>query len=434
MRNRNAGVAFILIVLILDTLGIGVVVPVLPKLVTQLSRGDLAAGSRYYGFFVAAYALMQVLFAPMLGALSDRYGRRPVILASLLGAALDYALLALAPDLWWLFLGRVLAGVTGASFSAATAYIADVTPPAKRAQSFGLVGVAFGVGFIIGPAIGGLAGSYNLRAPFVLAACLNLANFLYGVFVLPESLSRENRRPVSFARANPFGALVNLGRSPVLLGLTGTMLCGYLAQQILQSSWALYTGERFGWSPRDVGMSLAFVGVIAALVQGGLVRVIVPKLGERRSLLFALVFSVAGHTAFALSTRGWMMYVFIVPFALGGLAGPAVQAILSREVTASEQGELQGSLTSLSSLSAVVAPLLATSLFARFAPATATPRIPGAPFFAAAVINLVGLGLAARLFARLPAAKAAEAPEVKAAADGVAAPGLAADTTETPGA
>lgn len=402
MRSRKAGVAFILVVLFLDTLGIGVVVPVLPKLVTQLSRGDLAEGSRYFGVFVAVYALMQVLFAPMLGALSDRFGRRPVILASLLGAALDYVLLAVAPDLWWLFVGRVIAGVTGASFSAATAYIADVTPPEKRAQSFGLIGAAFGLGFIVGPAIGGLVGDRSLRAPFVVAAGLNLANFLYGAFVLPESLAPEHRRPVSLARANPLGALARLGRSRVLLGLAGTMFCGYMAQQILQSTWALYTQERFGWSPRDVGVSLAAVGLAAALVQGGVVRMVIPRLGERRALLVALCFNIAGHVAFGLSTRGWMMYAFLFPFALGGVAAPAGRALLSREVGASEQGELQGSLGSLSSLSAVLAPLLSTSLFARFAPATATPRIPGMLFFAAALFNLVGLGLAARLFARLP--------------------------------
>lgn len=410
MGSRKASVAFILVVLFLDTLGIGVIIPVLPKLITQLSRGDVAEGSRYYGLFVSAYALMQVLCAPMLGALSDRFGRRPVILASLLGAALDYVLLALAPDLWWLFVGRVLAGVTGASFSAATAYIADVTPPEKRAQSFGLIGAAFGFGFIVGPALGGILGEHSLRAPFVVSAGLNLANFLYGLFVLPESLGREHRRPVSFARANPLGALLNLGRSRVLLGLAGTLICSFLAQQILQSTWALYTAERFAWTPRDVGVSLAVVGVAAGLVQGGLVRVVVPKLGERRALVLALVFNVGGHLAFGLATRGWMMYVFLVPFALGGIAGPAVQAILSREVKASEQGELQGSLTSLSSMSAVLAPLLSTSLFARFAPATATPRIPGMPFFAAALFNAVGLLLAVRLFARLPPSPPVEKP------------------------
>ncbi len=402
-RTRNATVAFILVVIVLDTLGIGVVIPVLPRLIQTFVVGDVAEASRYFGVFVSAYATMQFLFAPVVGALSDRLGRRPVILVSILGAALDYLLLAFAPSLSWLFVGRVVAGITGASFSAATAYIADITPAEKRAQSFGLVGAAFGVGFILGPAVGGLLATVHLRAPFLLAAGLNMLNLAYGFFVLPESLAPEHRRPFDLARANPLGALRRIGRSPILLGFTGTLLCAYLAQQILQSVWALYTQAEFDWRPLQIGISLAVVGVMTGVVQGGLVRVSMRRLGERKSVLAGLLFNAMGFTAFGLATEGWMMYALIVPFSLGGIAGPAIQALLTRQVGPTEQGELQGSLSSLQSVTAIVGPILATGLFSRFAPAGAVPHVPGAPFFAAATLVVLGMVLAWRLFARLPA-------------------------------
>ncbi len=398
---KNASVAFIFVVLLLDTLGIGLIIPVLPRLIDDIIEGDLTVASRYFGALVALYSAVQFVCAPILGALSDRFGRRAVILSSLLGAALNYVLLALAPNLAWLVVGRVIAGATGASFSAATAYIADVTPAEKRAAAFGLVGAAFGLGFIIGPALGGLLGGVSLRAPFVVAAGLNGLNVVYGLFVLPESLAPENRRAFSFRRANPLASLKNLTRSPTLLGLSGTIICAYTAQMILQSVWALHTQARFGWSPFNIGISLAVVGLASGLVQAGLVRVAIPKLGEPRAVLVGLVFSVTGYIAMGAATEGWMMYVLIFPFAIGGISGPAVQAILTREVGASEQGELQGTLVSLQSLTAIFGPILATSLFARFAPETAVPRIPGAAFYAAAMLNAIGFVLAWRLFARL---------------------------------
>ncbi len=398
---KSASVAFIFVVLLLDTLGIGLIIPVLPRLIDEIVEGDLANASRYYGALVALYSMMQFLFAPILGALSDRFGRRAVILSSLLGAALNYLLLAFAPNLAWLVVGRIIAGLTGASFSAATAYIADVTPAEKRAAAFGLVGAAFGLGFIIGPALGGLLGGVSLRAPFLVAAGLNGLNVVYGLFVLPESLAPENRRAFSLRRANPLASLKNLTRSPVMIGLTGTILCAYTAQMILQSIWALHTQARFDWQPVDIGISLAAVGLASAIVQAGLVRVPIPKLGEQRAVLVGLFFSVTGYIAMGTATQGWMMYVLIFPFALGGIAGPAVQAILTREVGPSEQGELQGTLVSLQSLTAIFAPILATSLFARFAPETAVPRIPGAAFYAAALLNAIGFALAWRLFAKL---------------------------------
>jgi len=401
-RPNRASVSFILITLLLSTLGVGVVVPVLPRIVSSFLGGDIAASSRYYGSFVAVYAAMQFLFAPILGGLSDRFGRRPVILMSLLGAALDYLLLALAPDLAWLFVGRVMAGITGASFSAASAYIADVTPPEKRAQSFGLIGAAFGLGFIIGPAAGGVLGSIHLRLPFLAAAGLSLANFLYGLFVLPESLAPENRRPFSFRRANPLSSLRNLGRHRVILGLTGALVCSFMAQHILRNVWALYTEVRFGWDALDIGLSMALVGLAGAIVQGVLIRPLFSRLGERRALVLGLAVSVTGFVAIGVASQGWLLCVFIVPFALGGIAEPAMQGLISREVGPSEQGQLQGSLASLASLTAIAGPLLGTGLFAWFARPLAGPSVPGAPFFAAACFQALALVLVLRLFARIP--------------------------------
>jgi DHA1 family tetracycline resistance protein-like MFS transporter len=398
----QASTAFILVTLLLDTLGVGLIIPVGPQLVASFLHDDLGAASRYFGALFALYSAMQFFFAPILGSLSDRFGRRAVIFPSLFGAFASYLISALAPSLAWLFVGRVIAGVTGASFSAATAYIADVTPPAKRAQSFGLVGAAFGLGFVVGPVLGGVLGNVDLRLPYKVAAALNLVNFLYGLFVLPESLLRENRRPFSLARANPFSALRNLGRHPIVLGLTGTITCGYLAQMILQSVWMLSNKARFGWTPAGVGVSLGVVGVATALVQGLLIRSIVPWLGERRVVLVAQAIGAACFVGFALATEGWMIYAITFPFALGGLAGPATQALLSREVGPSEQGELQGSLAGLASLAAIAGPLLGTALLSRFGPRDAVPYLPGAPFLAAACCNLLGLALAARLFARSP--------------------------------
>ncbi len=406
VSTRRGAVPFVLVTVALDTLGVGLIIPVGPRLVGSFLGGDLGAASHYFGLLLALYSVMQFAFAPVLGGLSDRFGRRAVILLSLLGAAGSYLTSALAPALGWLFLGRTVAGITGASFSAAGAYVADVTPPEKRAQSFGLIGAAFGLGFILGPALGGLLGGFGLRVPYFVAAGLNFLNLLYGLFVLPESLAVQNRRSFSLKRANPIGSLRALGRHPVVLDLTGTMMCAFLSQMILQGVWALYSQARFDWSVRSVGVSLMVVGLGTALVQGVLVRALTPRLGERRLLVLGLSLSVAGHLGFALATQGWMMYAVLVPFTLGGLAGPATQAIITSAVGPKEQGELQGSLNSLSGLAAIIGPLLGTGLLAHFAPETAHPRVPGAPFFAAAAISAIGLVLALRLFARRPTVSA----------------------------
>jgi DHA1 family tetracycline resistance protein-like MFS transporter len=402
-RVRQGSTTFIFITVLLDTLGIGLIIPVGPQLVASFLDGDLGRAAHVFGILFSVYSTMQFFFAPILGGLSDRFGRRGVILPSLVGAATSYVLSGLAPTLAWLFVGRIIAGATGASFSAANAYVADVTPPQKRAAAFGVIGAAFGLGFILGPAIGGILGDRGLRIPYFVAAGLNFLNFLYGLFVLPESLPLESRRPFTLARANPFVSLVNLGRHPIVLGLTGTLTATYLAQMILQSVWALSGQARFGWTPQSVGLSLMAVGLSTAIVQGALVRMVIARLGERRALLLGLAMSVAGQVGFGFATRGWMMYAMILPFCLGGLAGPATQALITTEVGPTEQGEVQGSLNSLAGVMAVVGPLLGTALFARFGTDAARPHVPGAPFLASACFLVVGWWLAARLFAKTPA-------------------------------
>ncbi len=338
----------------------------------------------------------------MLGGLSDRFGRRPVLLVSLLGGGLDYLVMALAPNLWILFVGRVISGITGANITAANAYIADVSAPHERAKNFGLVGAAFGVGFILGPALGGLLAGISLRAPFYAAAGIALLNWLYGAFILPESLAPANRRPFSWRRANPLGSLAALRRSQLVAGLAFVYVCVGLAQNALNSVWVLYTGYRFGWTPFMNGLSLTLLGVLAAVVQGFLVRLIVPKIGERNAVLVGLASSCVGFFLYGFSTVGWMMFAVMVIGSLGGLAGPAAQALISRAVAADEQGEVQGALASVMSLTGVVAPVAATSLFAYFTSPAAPVPLPGAPLFMAAALATVALWVCWRLFKRVP--------------------------------
>jgi len=341
---------------------------------------------------------MQFLCAPVLGSLSDHYGRRPVILASLLGSGLDYLLLAVAPSLAWFYLGRIIAGITGANITAASAYIADVSPPEKRAQSFGLIGAAFGLGFIAGPALGGLLGGMGLRVPFFAAAGLTLVNWLYGLWVLPESLDPENRRAFSWRRANPIGSLLALRRHPAVLGLTGTFFLLHLGHAAVHSTWVLYTAYRYAWTVTQTGLSLAIVGVMAALVQGGLVRAIVPRLGERRAIAAGLVVSAITMAGYALATQGWMIYPILIFGSLGGITGPAAQSLISKTVSANEQGAVQGALTSLGSVAGTIGPVIASSLFAYFISPRAPFLLPGAAFFAGVLFQLGALSLALRAF------------------------------------
>lgn len=396
MQSRPAAVRFIVVTVLLDMLGIGVIVPVLPKLVTTMYGGDLSDGSFVFGWFVASYALMQFLFSPVLGNLSDAYGRRPVLLISLFGAGLDYLLMAFAPDLKWLFVGRVLSGITGANIAAANAYIADVSPPEERAKNYGLIGACFGAGFIFGPALGGLLGTYGLRVPFIAAAVLNLCNTLYGFFVLPESLAPENRRRFDWSRINPLASLRALGRFPVVLGLTATIALERLAHDTFPSTWVLFTTYRFNWTEAQNGLSLAVVGLMFGMVQGGVAGKFVAKFGERRALLFGLIVSALGFLLYGLATQGWMLYAIIVATSIGGVAGPALMSMITKLVPPTEQGSLQGALSSVQSLAAIVGPLLATSLFGYFTAPRAPLHLPGAAFLASAVLVALGAILAAR--------------------------------------
>lgn len=396
MQNRNAGMRFILITVLLDMLGIGVIIPVLPKLVTTLYGGDISAGASVFGWFVASYALMQFVFSPVLGNLSDAYGRRPIILSSLLGAGLDYLLMAFAPTWKWLFIGRVISGITGANISAANAYIADVSAPEDRAKNFGLIGACFGVGFILGPALGGLLGSYGLRVPFMAAAGLNLLNALYGFFVLPESHARENRRPFDWKRANPLASLQGLTRYPVVLGLTAVIALERIAHDSLPSVWVLYTTYRFNWTELENGLSLTLVGIMFAIVSAGLTGKMVKKLGERKAIIFGLIVGSISFLVYGLATKGWMMYAMIVLGSIGGIGGAAIQSLITKLVSASEQGAVQGVISSIQAVAAIIGPLMATNLFAYFTSPAAPVHLPGAAFIASSILVAISALLAIR--------------------------------------
>lgn len=383
----------VFLTILLDVVGLGLVVPVIPDLIRELGGGSLADASAIGGWLGFTYAALQFVCAPILGGLSDRFGRRPVLLLALVGFGLDYLVQGLAPTLAWLFVGRAIAGMTGASFTVAAAYIADVTPPERRSQNFGLIGAAFGLGFIVGPALGGILGSVSPRLPFFVAAALALANAAAGFFFLPESLDRVHRRPFAWRRANPVGSFAALGRIRTHLGFVAGLFLLQLAGHALQSTWSFSTMERFGWTQRDVGMSLAFVGVVVAVVQGGLARRWLPRLGEARAVRISLGLYLVGMLAFAFATKGWMMYAIMIPYGLAGLAGPALQGLVSAAVPASGQGELQGALTGLTAVANVIGPPLMTGLFTHFAAANAPVYFPGAPFAMGAVL-IVGIAIA----------------------------------------
>lgn len=394
--KKQAALGFVFITLLVDCIGIGIILPIMPGLIQELNGGDLSEASIYGGLLTFSYAAFQFLFAPIIGGLSDRYGRRPVLLASLMGLGIDYIFLAFAPSLAWLFLGRIIAGIFGASFTTVMAYIADISPVEKRAQNFGLVGVAFGLGFIIGPVIGGIFSEWGIRVPFMVAAALSLLNWLYGYFVLPESLSLENRRPFDWKRANPIGAILHVRKYPALFSLIFAVLLLYISGHAAQSTWTFYTMEKFGWDEKTVGYSLGLVGVMMALVQGGLIRIVIPKFGQNKTLYAGLISYIVGFLLFAFATESWMVFVFIIPYCLGAVAGPAIQGILSTKVSAKEQGELQGIMAAMMSTASIIGPLLMTNLFSAFTKADAPTYFPGAPFMMGAVLTLISLILCIR--------------------------------------
>ncbi|MBX2797144.1 MAG: TCR/Tet family MFS transporter [Myxococcales bacterium] len=385
---RSAAPRFIFVTLLLDILGIGIIIPVLPEVVEALVGAGETEAARYYGPLVATYAVMQTLFSPLLGALSDRYGRRPVLLLSMFGMGVSYVVMGLAPSLWVLFVGRCLAGVTGATITTANAYMADISTAETRAKNFGLVGAAFGVGFVLGPALGGLLGEYGPRVPFFGAAVAVFANVVWGTLVLPESLPEERRRAFGWADANPLSGLANLSVNPLVAGLAGVLMLQSLAQRGLESVWVLYTGYRYGWGPQENGLSLAVVGVGAAIVQGGLVRRIVPRFGEPRSLLGGLLLTTVAFCLYGSVPQGWMILVVIPLGSLGAIAGPSLMSLVTGSVEPERQGAVQGALASLQSLTTIVAPLLATALFVMGTDGTMGLTLPGAPFYLSAVFLL----------------------------------------------
>lgn len=392
--SRKAAITFIFITLLIDVTGLGLIIPVFPELITKMTGLGISGVSQWGGLLTVTYAIMQFFCAPIIGNLSDKYGRRPVLLVSLIGFGIDYLFMALAPTIGWLFISRVIAGITGASFTTASAYIADVSTNETRAQNFGMLGAAFGLGFIIGPSAGGLLAEYGLRVPFFVAAGFALLNALYGYFVLPESLAKENRRPFEWKRANPIGSLLHLKKYPAVLGLITSLVLVYIAAHALQSTWTYINIDRFHWSKKLLGLSLGVVGLMTLIVQGGLIRFINPKLGNERSVYIGLAIYSIGMLSFAFATESWMMFAFMVPYCLGGIAGPALQAILSGHVPPSEQGELQGALTSMISLTSIVGPLVMTNLFAFFTRPGSKIHFSGAPFLLGSILLMVSAVIA----------------------------------------
>jgi MFS transporter, DHA1 family, tetracycline resistance protein len=412
VRKAGSGaLLFIFILVLIDSVGFGIILPVLPRLIMQLTGVGIDRAARYGGWLAFVYALMQFFCAPVLGNLSDRFGRRPVLLCAVFALGVDYLIMGVAPAIGWLFLGRAIAGITGASFTPAYAYVADITEPERRAQSFGLMGAAFGIGFIVGPAIGGLLGTLGPRAPFFAAGTIALANFAFGCFALPESLPPARRRAFHWARANPLGTLRQMRRYPVVLVTLGALFLWQLAHQVLPSTWAFYTISKFHWTSAQVGYSLAFVGLVMAVAQGVLTRVLVPWLGgERRAALAGMAGALLAYTGYALATHGWMMYAVGLATFLFALTYPSMNAVASQQIPADAQGELQGAVASVYSLSAIIGPPLMTQIFSRFSDPAAELYFPGAAFLAAAALTVACAVLFLRAMRLTPQPVAARKP------------------------
>lgn len=378
----------VLVTVLLDMLGIGIIVPVIPSLIESLAGKDIANASVIGGWLFMVYSAMQFLWGPVIGNLSDAYGRRPVLLLSILGLCIDYLVTAFAPTVAWLFVGRLLAGVCGASYTTASAYVADITAPEERAKAFGMIGAAFGTGFVLGPGIGGLLGQFGPRTPFFVAAGFSLLNFIYAAVVLPESLPAERRRPFALLRANPLGAVLALRRHPLLIRWALAIFITFLAQAVYPAVWAFAAIARYGWGEASIGLSLAFYGVVSALFQGALVGPSIRLMGERRSALVGMVVGVVAAAGYAWASEGWMVYALIVFGGLQGIAMPAINALMTHEVEADAQGELQGAVASLQALGSVFGPPLMTGIFAFFVGPRAPVAFAGAPFLLAAVLML----------------------------------------------
>ena len=399
-NKKQAALGFIFVTMLIDVIGWGIIIPVIPGLIEELISGDISEAAKVGGWLTFSYAITQFLFAPIVGNLSDKFGRRPIILISLFGFTLDYLLLAFAPTITWLFIGRIIAGITGASITTASAYIADISTPENRAKNFGMIGAAFGLGFIIGPVIGGVLGQYGARIPFYATAILCFLNFLYGYFILPESLSEENRRPFELKRANPVGSFMHLKKYPSLINLVLATFILYVASHAIQTNWSYFTMYKFDWNEGMVGISLGAIGLLVALVQGVLIRWINPILGNEKSIYTGFFMYSLGMLLFAFASESWMMFAFLIPYCLGGIAGPALQAVISIQVPSSEQGEIQGTLTSVMSASAIVGPPLMTGIFYYFTQKDSEIIFAGAPFLLGGVLMILSASIAYFSFAK----------------------------------
>lgn len=394
VQGSRSALTFIFLTMLIDTMGLGLIIPVMPGLIRELTGQDLSGAAHWAGGLFFTYALMQFLFAPLIGNLSDRFGRRPVLILSLVMLGVDYMVMGLSTGIVGLFIGRTLSGMAGASMPTVTAYIADVSPPEKRAANFGLIGAAFGAGFVLGPALGGFVGEYlGLRAPFFCAAGLASANALFGLLVLKESLPPSRRRKFELWRANPLGSLAALKRYPALTLLFGVLVLIRLAHDALPATWTYYTMLKFGWGPRDVALSLSAVGALTAITYAVVPRLAVPRIGETRAVVLGLAGTALAYAGYAFSAQPWMLYSWMILFALGGAAAPALNAILSHLVPHDEQGELQGAISSIGSLTSVVSPLVMTNLFGYFTGPATPVQFPGASFLAASLFELAALAL-----------------------------------------
>jgi DHA1 family tetracycline resistance protein-like MFS transporter len=381
---------FILITIFADTVAFGIIIPVLPKLIAELGDTSISEAASYGGLLMFVFAVMQFLFAPVIGNLSDRFGRRPVLLISLAALGIDYVIMGLAPSLVWLFLGRMVAGVAAATFATANAYVADITPDEQRAARFGLIGAAWGVGFVLGPAIGGLLGEMDMRLPFFAAAGLALANVVYGFVVLPETLARDRRRPFVLKRANPLGAIAGLARYPVIPGLLVAIVLYFIGHDVNPSTWTYYVLHKFQWSEGQIGLALAAVGLSSAVVSGTLVGPIVARLGEARTAYLGFCMAALSCLGYAFASQGWMIFPSIAVGAFMGLVMPSLRSIMSQMVPEDGQGELQGAIASLMGLTAIFAPLIMTQVFRYFSAQEAGVYFPGASFLLAGLLMLLG--------------------------------------------
>ncbi|TWJ00763.1 DHA1 family tetracycline resistance protein-like MFS transporter [Mucilaginibacter frigoritolerans] len=397
--KQSAALGFIFITIFIDVLGLGIIIPVLPKLLQILGHIDVRGASRYNGLLTFVYASMQLIFASIMGNLSDRFGRRPILLISLFGFGIDYMVMAFAPTILWLFVGRTIAGICGASTSTATAYIADVSTGDKRAANFGLVGAASAVGLIFGIALGAYLSAINLRLPFIAAGAFAFSNGLYGLFVLPESLTPEHRRKFEWKRANPFLALLRIyQKQPALASLLGATAIVYIAQKAVEYLLSFFVYEKFNWTPASVGTLGIFIGLVLVGIQGGLIRYTVPKFGQQKNIIAGLIFYAIGLILIAFASQGWMLYLFMIPYCLGGLSGPALQGIASNKVAQNEQGELQGAFAILNSISLIIGPLLFSYVFFFFTKKTSSVYFPGAPYLLGAILMLVSTVITVRSF------------------------------------